>query len=165
MAMALGTLNFFNNYTGNEALIKWPNDIYWRDRKAAGILIENIWQGNEWKYAVVGIGINVNQVDFGVLGSRAVSLKQITGKEYKPVQLAHELSKYLQAAYELLKDDPVAVTELYRKHLYKINLPVKFKTGNKVFDAVVKGVTERGQLEVFTHTTEHYDVGEIEWLI
>ena len=49
---------------GLDARIKWPNDIYWCDRKAAGILIENLWQGSDWKFAVVGIGVNVNQTIF-----------------------------------------------------------------------------------------------------
>ncbi len=165
MAMAVGTLNFFNNLTGNEALIKWPNDIYWRDRKAAGILIQNIWQGNSWKYAVVGIGINVNQVEFGLLGTRAVSLKQIKGKEENPLHLARELGNYLEDSYQLLKNDPAAIATLYRKQLYKLNQPVKLKTENRIFEAVIIGVSDLGQLEVNTDKTERFDVGEVEWII
>ena len=49
----------------SEALsIKWPNDIYWQDKKIAGILIENAIIGNELKYSIAGIGLNVNQTEF-----------------------------------------------------------------------------------------------------
>ena len=75
MMTAVGVHEFLCRYAGDEVKIKWPNDIYWRDRKAAGILIENIWQAGHWEFAVIGIGINVNQSDFGKLGKKAVSLK------------------------------------------------------------------------------------------
>jgi BirA family transcriptional regulator, biotin operon repressor / biotin---[acetyl-CoA-carboxylase] ligase len=56
--------DFFQKYSGNDCRIKWPNDLYWRDRKTGGILIENVILGTAWKYAIVGIGININQVAF-----------------------------------------------------------------------------------------------------
>src|SRR4029078_6487819 len=52
MSGAIGVQNFFNSQAGGKTKIKWPNDMYWRDRKAGGILIENIIQGEEWKYAI-----------------------------------------------------------------------------------------------------------------
>ena len=64
MMTAVALQEFFGNFVADETKIKWPNDIFWRDRKAAGILIENLWQGSEWKFTVIGIGINVNQTDF-----------------------------------------------------------------------------------------------------
>src|SRR5690242_6119133 len=57
MMTAVGVCDLFRSYVHEGIKIKWPNDIYWCDRKAAGILIENLWQGSEWKSAVVGIGI------------------------------------------------------------------------------------------------------------
>ena len=62
--VATAVLNFFNSYATTDTSIKWPNDIYWRDRKAGGILIENMVNGSTWNWAVVGIGININQVNF-----------------------------------------------------------------------------------------------------
>ncbi|RYZ30418.1 MAG: biotin--[acetyl-CoA-carboxylase] ligase, partial [Chitinophagaceae bacterium] len=64
MATALGVQRFFSKYAGSETKVKWPNDLYWRDRKAGGILIENIVLGSEWKAAVIGIGVNINQTSF-----------------------------------------------------------------------------------------------------
>jgi len=54
-AVALGSQAFFMEFAGEETKIKKPNDIYWRDRKAGGILIENIVRGNDWTWTVIGI--------------------------------------------------------------------------------------------------------------
>src|SRR2546430_17414540 len=78
MVSALAALNLFNNYTTNNLTIKWPNDVYWQDRKTGGILIENIIAGNTWKYAVAGFGLNINQTNFDVTLKNPSSLKQIT---------------------------------------------------------------------------------------
>src|SRR6476661_2844977 len=85
MATALAVHDLLSGYIFEGLSIKWPNDLYWNDRKAAGILIENVWQGSEWKFAIVGIGINVNQSDFGTLRGKAVSILQITGKKQDPL--------------------------------------------------------------------------------
>ncbi|MFA6609111.1 MAG: biotin--[acetyl-CoA-carboxylase] ligase, partial [Candidatus Paceibacterota bacterium] len=89
--VAAASYDFFSNYAGDETRIKWPNDIYWRDRKAGGILIENLVRGNNWQGAVAGIGINLNQTGFQASVRNPVSLKQITGKQYNPVEMAREL--------------------------------------------------------------------------
>lgn len=163
--IATGTMNFFNNYAKSGTTIKWPNDIYWRDRKAAGILIENVWQGSEWKFAVVGIGINVNQTDFGELGTKAVSLKQITGKEMVPVELARELCTELQNSLELFIEHPAMLVNDYKKNLYKMGETVRLKKEDRIFDALIKDVNLEGQLVVESAIEEKFDVGEIEWVI
>ena len=96
VAVTMGCFDFVNFYAGDETTIKWPNDIYWRDRKAGGILIENIFHGKEWKYAVAGIGININQPYFDDSLKNAVSLKQITGKSFYTLALARELHQSIQ---------------------------------------------------------------------
>lgn len=164
MMVAVGVRQFFLNHA-EEIEIKWPNDIYWRDRKAAGILIENVWQGNEWKFAVIGIGINVNQTDFGKLNSKAISLKGITGKHFEPVILAKELCKNLGDKYQLLISDPSQIIQQYKAHLYKLNEQVKLKKDNRVFEATFTDVTVNGQMVVHHAIEEKFDVGEVEWLI
>ncbi len=69
---------FIKNMPGMKPELNGPTDVYWRDRKAGGILIENVFRGADWLYAVVGIGINVNQVVFDPSLPNPVSLKQIT---------------------------------------------------------------------------------------
>jgi BirA family biotin operon repressor/biotin-[acetyl-CoA-carboxylase] ligase len=94
-AIALGIRAFFDAYTNGDTKIKRPNDIYWRDRKAGGILIENLLKGTEWTWAVIGIGININQTVFTPDAPNPVSLKQITGQDWDIISLQAELSKAL----------------------------------------------------------------------
>lgn len=164
MATAVGVHHFFTRYAGSETKIKWPNDLFWRDRKAGGILIENIVQGSEWKAAIIGIGININQTRFEKLGTGAVSLKQITGRDNDPVALAKELCTCLEKAYEILQKLPTETTEQYRSILYKLNQTVRLKHGSRVFDAVIKDVTSLGELIVEHATEERFSVGELTWV-
>jgi len=165
MATAVAAARLFKSYAEDDVCIKWPNDVYWRDRKAGGILIENVIKGNEWKYAIAGIGLNINQTDFGVLNVRAVSLKQITGKNHDPLLLAKELCSYLNEEYQILWNDDAETIERYQKFLYKKNQKVKLKKDNRVFEAVIKDVTKDGRLVVETSVEEQFSVGEIEWVI
>jgi BirA family biotin operon repressor/biotin-[acetyl-CoA-carboxylase] ligase len=94
-AVAIGAKAFFGAHAGDETLIKLPNDIYWRDRKAGGILIENSLRGSEWTWAVIGIGFNINQTSFSLDAPNPVSLRQITGRQWEIARLQTELSKAL----------------------------------------------------------------------
>mgnify|MGYP006201769351 CR=1 FL=1 len=101
---ALSVRQELEQYIGDEAKIKWPNDLYWRDRKTGGILIENVLRGTQWQWAVVGIGINVNQTTFGTLRN-PVSIKQITGKETTVKELARVIHSNLLDQLDLLKEN------------------------------------------------------------
>jgi len=165
MMSAVAVRKFLNNYADDDIKIKWPNDIYWRDRKAAGILIENIWQASEWKFAVIGIGLNVNQTEFGELGDRAVSLKQVTGRELEPVSLAKELCSVLEEKYQLLVTSPSDIVEAYKARLYRLHQQVKLKKGSRVFEASITDVNVNGQMVVDSGVEEIFNVGEVEWVI
>jgi len=155
---------FFNNYTKKNTKIKWPNDIYWCDRKAGGILIENVLQGKVWKYAVIGIGLNINQVDFGN-NKKAISLSQITGDGYDTMAMAKELAGVVHVSCKQLTSDSKEIAKRYHKHLYKSNEKVQLKVKNKTFEGIIKGVTEDGLLIVSSpENDEHYRAGEVEWM-
>jgi len=62
--------------------IKWPNDIYWKEKKICGMLIENDLMGRNISQSIVGIGININQEAFHGAAPNPVSIYQITGKQY-----------------------------------------------------------------------------------
>lgn len=165
MAMAVGTYRLFTKYAGNETKIKWPNDIYWRDRKAAGTLIENVVQGSQWKWAVVGIGINVNQTAFPDVLTKTASLKQITGKTFEPLALAKELYTFLNEAFVELAATNNEIKAAYKAALFKLNEDVVFKQGARIFSGTVKDVNTNGQLLVQTTLEEQFDVGELEWML
>ena len=165
MAAALSALDLFNKYTTNKALIKWPNDIYFDDRKAAGILIENIIRGNEWRFAVVGFGININQTVFDDSLKNPISLKQVTGKNYDVVLLAKELCSMLQNRFAQLQneEDKLILAE-YNDALYRKQQITKFKAGARIFSAAVNYVDEDGKLFIGDAAEESFQFGEVEWL-
>ena len=169
---------FFSKYAGDETRIKWPNDLYWRDRKAGGVLIESIVGSSEpgvrkqesetgnWKWAVAGFGININQTNFPVGIPNPVSLKQITGKNFDPVELAKELCTVFEKKFQMLrKGNTDALFEEYLFHLYKKNETVKLKHGNRVFETTITGVSKTGQLITRHSIEERFDFGEVEWVI
>jgi BirA family biotin operon repressor/biotin-[acetyl-CoA-carboxylase] ligase len=164
MMTAIGVHQFYSRYAGDDTCIKWPNDIYWRDRKAGGILIENNFQGSEWKYAVIGIGLNINQTDFEGLPIKAVSLKQVTGKSFHMSGMTQELISILIGTFEELLNNPSEIVNRYHQYLYKIHQTVKLKKGPRIFDAYIKGVTEDGRLVTETSMEELFSVGEVEWV-
>lgn len=164
MAMAVAVRHFFAQYASFETKIKWPNDLYWRDRKAGGILIENIVQGPLWRYAIVGVGLNINQTQFEGLPN-PVSLKQITGKDFNTVDMAKDLCLFLQKGFEMFLANPETVHTAYQQHLYKMEERVKLKQGGRVFDATIKGVTPLGQLITYHTQEEMFDIGAVEWVL
>lgn len=170
-AVALGTYDFFSRYAGDDTSIKWPNDLYWQDRKAVGILVENIISagtegGGAWKWAVAGIGVNINQTNFGDFNRRPVSLRQITGRSYDLITLARELRHCVLKQYDALqKDGTAAILALYNQRLYKLHEKVKLKKDNRVFETEIRGVGADGRLTVFHGIEETFAHGEVEWII
>ena len=167
-AMALACYDFFKKYAGDETRIKWPNDIYWRDRKAAGILIENRLDTarGSWQWAITGMGVNINQTGFGEGTKNPVSLKQITGKTFDVQLLAAELCSFQEKWWKLIASgEKEMIFPAYHEALYKMNQSVKLKKQNSVFETTVCGVTEAGQLHTKDAIDRYFDVGEVEWVI
>jgi BirA family biotin operon repressor/biotin-[acetyl-CoA-carboxylase] ligase len=118
-AIALGARAFFAAFAGEATKIKKPNDIYFRDRKAGGILIENLVRGKEWTWAVIGIGMNMNQSSFSSaavnsVSSNPISLQEITNKSWNVKQMQQHLSDALNIAIQdwLIKGDEKTVEAL-----------------------------------------------------
>ncbi len=189
---AVSVHEFFSTLAGEETKIKWPNDLYWRDRKAGGVLIESIVGSSElgvrsekpevrstkyedWKWAVIGIGININQTSFPEELPNPVSLKQITGKIFEPVELAKQLCVVFDKNFQLLVTGKFEqLFNLYQSHLYKKDEKVKLsasrrtpseKKGSRVFEVTIKGVTETGKLVTQHSIEERFEFGEVEWIL
>ena len=162
--IALACFDFLSLFTGDEITIKWPNDLFWRDRKAGGILIENKLLGKTWKWAVVGIGMNINQTLFTKDLKHAVSLKQITGKTFNAVDLAKELHALLMKNLSEQKSLENILQD-YNQHLYKINKQVTLKKEGAKFDTVIKGVTPQGRLITVDAFEREFDFGEVDWVL
>jgi len=170
ICMAVSVYEFLFKYVGDETSIKWPNDLYWRDRKAGGILIENVVssgksEAGHWRWSVVGVGININQTIFPVEIPHAVSVKQIAGKDFPTVELAKELCSVIDKNYrELINGKFESFFNIYQANLYKKHEKVKLKKDNRVFETVIKGVSETGQLITQHSMEERFEVGEVVWI-
>jgi BirA family biotin operon repressor/biotin-[acetyl-CoA-carboxylase] ligase len=165
-AVALACHDLFSRYAGTDfTRIKWPNDLYWNDRKAGGILIENSFRGDRWAIAIAGIGININQTDFPETARNAVSLRQITGRSYNPVQLAIELGTYLERRYSQVEAGSATSIAEYNTRLFRLGQEVRLRKDNAVFDTVVTGVSALGQLRTKDVLEREFSFGEVEWII
>jgi BirA family biotin operon repressor/biotin-[acetyl-CoA-carboxylase] ligase len=164
--VAITCFEFFSAYAGAETKIKWPNDLFWRDRKAGGILIENNYKGTSWKWAVAGIGLNINQTRFDRFLIPAVSLKEITGKDFDTIEMAKELyNRLMEKMTDPLTRDPVKIIEQYNILLYRINKTVALKKDGAIFETVIKGVSSQGRLITVDAIEREFDFGEVEWIL
>ena len=146
--------------------IKWPNDIYLEEQKIAGILIENSIRSNgSWQWAIIGIGINVNQSTFSQELPNPISLFQITKKKNEPATLAKSLCLSLTTELNhLLAIAPQQLLEQYQQHLYKRGEICQFSRAGASFSAIPTGITPNGEL--LLDRIEHpIAFGEIEWKI
>jgi BirA family biotin operon repressor/biotin-[acetyl-CoA-carboxylase] ligase len=165
MAMALGARDWLAKHAGEETRVKWPNDLFWRDRKAGGILIENKWSGSEWQFAIVGLGINVNQVVFEETGRKPVSLRQITGKTYDLMEDTRKLFENLELRWKQLLDGKRSkLHEDYQAYLFGKGKICRFRKNTIVFESLVVGVDSNGELLTRDKTDRRFRVGEIEWV-
>lgn len=123
--------------------IKWPNDIYYGDKKAAGILVENAIIGNEVKYSIAGIGLNVNQTEFISDAPNPVSLKQITGKEYDIDLLMKDL---LEAVHTVLNEPEEVIWSEYKAHLYRREGYWPYEDQNGSFEAQIENILPTGEM-------------------
>lgn len=147
--VSVACYDFFCRYAGEETRIKWPNDIYWRDRKAGGVLIENTWRGDSWNWAIIGIGLNINQSHFEEGTGRPISLQQINGKVHQPIELAKELCACLEKRYQQwVAQQEVAILEEYNQHLYKKDQWVTFVVNGKELSGMPLSVNIVGELAI-----------------
>ena len=96
----------------SDVSIKWPNDIYWKDKKICGMLIENDLTGTHISRSIAGIGININQEAFISPAPNPVSLKQITGQSYSPEQILASIMRRIKDYYALLQTENESVNTL-----------------------------------------------------
>ena len=152
---------------GVESNLKWPNDVLIDNKKIAGVLIENQWNNSNIVSSVVGVGLNVNQVDFQESFS-ATSLKKITNKNYNVDNILKVLCKKLNKYYNQLASlnfDNIDIE--YHQHLVNYNKFCEFEENNILFNAKVKGVNQQGELMLeFTNgDVKSYELKQITQLL
>ena len=147
-AVALAVKDFITRYTEKTVNVKWPNDIYIDDDKVAGILIQTTLSSKGFQNCVVGVGINVNQQEFGPLLPNPTSLSLATGRVYELPPLIDAFCQALEQRYLQLKSgNRAAIGEEYLQHLYRMSQQTLFeRPGGERFSGVIEGVNEAGQL-------------------
>ncbi|MFI5152097.1 MAG: biotin--[acetyl-CoA-carboxylase] ligase [Chitinophagales bacterium] len=165
-AIALACHDFLKLFVKDEIFIKWPNDLYWSDRKAGGILIESICKGKEWLFAIAGIGININQEKFSSDIPNPVSLRQITGKSFVPADMARILCDCLEKIYTELKGkNNSKLLARYNAVLYKRNQIAQLKHAGELIQTKILEVNAQGQLLTVDQLSRRFDLSEVQWLI
>ena len=128
--------------------VKWPNDILSGHKKLAGILVESSIQMSTAKSIIIGMGINVNQIQFPQLPN-ATSMRLCTAKTYDlNTLLLSVVPKLIEALTFLEKDWDVA----YHKSLYGLNQSRRFKSGKHEFEGIIRSVSPEGKLVLETET-------------
>lgn len=167
-AVSLGILEALKLYKLPDLKVKWPNDIMADNRKLAGILIENSLICGEIRYAVAGIGLNVNEDKFPPDLHNAVSMFQILGKKTDRNELLQELVQKIKMYAGLFESGQYKqLMERYKANLYKFERPAKFETGaGEIFMGKIIDVDPLGKLvlELQDKTSRLFSFKEIKFL-
>jgi BirA family transcriptional regulator, biotin operon repressor / biotin---[acetyl-CoA-carboxylase] ligase len=156
-------------YIPSEAVkIKWPNDIYIAHDKVAGILIRNVLSGNNIRYSIIGIGLNVNQESFNSDAPNPVSLIHYLGTSLVLEDILSKLLIRINGIYAGL-DSKEYVEELnksYIENLYRYRQEARYREGKREFMATIEGIGEYGKLKLKLKkgTSVLYDFKEVEFV-
>lgn len=163
---ALSVKETLDKYTDG-IRIKWPNDIYWQDRKICGMLIENDLSGQTLYCSVIGAGINLNQLQFRGDAPNPVSLIQITGRE---VDKEEVLNTFLQIFYGyyllLVQEKEDKIREAYQNALYRKEGYYWYSDENGTFEASIQAIELTGHLILLLRdgTSRRYAFKEVSYI-
>lgn len=149
--VSVAIIQFLKKLTGIEQFkIKWPNDIYFEDKKLAGILIQNEIGHSTFNNCIAGIGLNLNQNKFPDFLPNPVSLNQITGKIYLTESLADELIDEIKWWFGCLRQNQFyEIDNFYQSNLYLLNTLATFTDNQQnKFQGKISSVASDGKLMV-----------------
>ena len=131
----------------DDITLKWPNDIYWRDRKLSGTLIETSVSGSTIRDCIFGIGLNVNQHQFLSDAPNPVSLCQILGHEVATEPLLQHIIESFEAWMQILADGGEAhILNNYRNSLYRKEGYHRYRDQEGEFEAQFVDIEPDGHL-------------------
>lgn len=147
-AGALALWDVLGQYLGaDDVKMKWPNDIYWKDKKISGTLIETRLGGGHVKDCVYGIGIDVNQEKFVSDAPNPVSMKQILGHDVDLKELLNKIIDSFKKYYAAIENgEYAAISELYHSGLYRAHGFHRYKDKDGEFEAAIVEVEDSGNL-------------------
>lgn len=148
--------------------IKWPNDLYWQDKKICGMLIENDLSGMYISQSIAGIGININQEQFTSSAPNPVSLKQITGQEHNKEEILQNiLHQYYCYYMELEAGNTDNIAECYRNALFRRKGMHRYSDTEGEFMAEIIHVEPDGHLVLQDNTGKErrYAFKEVQYIL
>lgn len=167
VAVSLSVLLALEKFKIPKLAIKWPNDIMSDGKKIAGILIENSIKTDGKIVSIIGIGVNVNQVDFLELPN-ASSLAVIMNTFFDKEALLFEIIENIKTTHSKLQNNESLDLWLdYNSKLFKKGIPMPFESENKgKFMGIVQGVTDKGKLQILLEddSIALFDIKEIQML-
>lgn len=167
MAGAVALRDALSEYTDG-ITCKWPNDIYWRNQKISGTLIETTLRGGHIQDCIFGIGINVNQEQFFSSAPNPVSLRQILGKEVKIKDVLKRVVQHFTECYQLILQGLYTdVAGLYHQSLYRAHGFHRYRDAEGEFEAAIVEVEDNGHLILRDHEgrMREYDLKEVSVVI
>lgn len=159
---SISVFKLLKKYNLKNLSVKWPNDIMTGNKKISGILIENNIRGKLINYSVIGIGINVNQLNFKNL-PKATSLHIETGVTNSPELMAEELQQILKLNFELMLENPDELLNDYNKFLFEKDKTANFLINGKIFLGKLTKVNKLGEILIRNNdgVIEKFNVDEI----
>lgn len=150
---------------GMEAQIKWPNDILSGTAKIAGVLIENQISAQQLKSNIIGIGLNVNQTEFGDFN--ATSMQLLSGEFFSLESVSWLLIEKLQRYLDMLRAGELTALEAaYLEKLWLKDMPAPFEDAGGTFEGIIRGTDASGKLIVEKEDQlTAYDLKEIKFLM
>ena len=150
-------IDVLKKYLPEESLfIKWPNDIYFNDKKIAGILIKNEIKGMMMGTSIIGIGLNVNQTSFDENLPNPISMKMITGKEYNLETLLNDICFELKTnansqqptvnSQQPTTNSQQPTANSYTNKLYRYNQWASYEHEGAVKEMMIIGYDQFGRL-------------------
>ncbi len=147
MAATLAVSGAISHLTGLEPSLKWPNDVRIGERKVSGILIETSLEGDEVRFAVVGIGINVNfdPSQFREIAATATSLRAETGEETDRTRLLQEVLEQFDDLYGAVRGGE-SLTDRWAAKLETLGQEVTVRWRDQVIKGQAQSVDDQGNL-------------------
>ena len=146
--------------------IKWPNDIMSYNKKIGGILIENSIKSNGTITSIVGLGLNVNQINFDDL-PKASSLSVICKTNFNKDEILLKIIEKLEQNILSWNQNPGILWLHYSNKLFKKGVSMPFSNqNNQNFMGIIQGVNSIGKLEVLLEDNRisDFDIKEIQML-
>ncbi|MFV5688127.1 biotin--[acetyl-CoA-carboxylase] ligase [Flavobacterium sp. ZT3R25] len=166
ISVSLAVIDVLESYKIPHLSIKWPNDILSYNKKIGGILIENSIKSDGTIISIVGLGLNVNQTDFGNL-PKASSLAVICNKQFDKEELLFSIMDKIESNIKLWNQNAEMSWSDYTDKLFKKGIPMPFSDqNNQNFMGIIQGISPIGKLQVLLEDDRisEFDIKEIQML-